>query len=69
MSRQCLSKRKARYDELGEVGLLDRASVPHRSPTQLPGEVVAQIETWRRQHNGQPARSPSSCDDAGTESQ
>lgn len=26
VSRQCLSKWKARYDELGEVGLLDRAS-------------------------------------------
>src|SRR5665648_1283619 len=35
VSRQCLSKWKARFDELGEVGLADRASVPHRSPTQL----------------------------------
>jgi transposase len=50
ISRQCLSKWKARYDELGEVGLLDRASVPHASPSQLPGEVVELIETWRREH-------------------
>lgn len=50
VSRQCLSKWKARYDELGEVGLLDRASVPHASPTQLPVELVEQIERWRRDH-------------------
>ena len=49
VSRQCLSKWKARFDELGEVGLLDRASVPHRSPTQLDPDLVAQIESWRRQ--------------------
>jgi len=50
VSRQCLSKWKARFDELGEVGLADRASVPHASPTQLPAEVVALIECWRREH-------------------
>ena len=50
ISRQCLSKGKARFDELGEVGLVDRACVPHASPTQLDPEVVALIETWRREH-------------------
>lgn len=50
VSRQCLSKWKARYDALGEVGLLDRASVPTSSPTQLDARVVAQIERWRREH-------------------
>ena len=48
ISRQCLSKWKARFDEHGEVGLADRASVPHRCPTQLDPDLVAQIETWRR---------------------
>lgn len=48
ISRQCLSKWKARFDELGEVGLLDRACVPHASPTQLDADLVALIETWRR---------------------
>jgi len=48
ISRQCLSKWKARFDEHGEVGLADRASVPHRSPTQLDPDLVAQIECWRR---------------------
>lgn len=50
VSRQCLSKWKARYDELGEVGLLDRSSVPRSSPTQLDPRVVEQIEVWRREH-------------------
>jgi len=49
VSRQCLSKWKARYDALGEVGLLDRSSAPSASPTQLPEPVVAKIETWRRE--------------------
>jgi len=48
ISRQCLSKWKARFDEFGEVGLADRASVPQRSPTQLDPDLVAQIEAWRR---------------------
>jgi transposase InsO family protein len=48
VSRQCLSKWKHRYEQLGEVGLLDRSSAPHASPTQLPGEVVARIEALRR---------------------
>jgi transposase len=50
VSRQCLSKWKARYEQLGESGLLDRSSAPHHSPAQLDGEVVAQIEAWRRDH-------------------
>ena len=50
ISRQCLSKWKARYDDLGEVGLLDRASVPGSSPTQLDPRVVEQIERLRREH-------------------
>ena len=44
VSRQCLSKWKARYVRLGEAGLLDRSSVPHCSPAQLDPDVVAQIE-------------------------
>jgi transposase InsO family protein len=48
VSRQCLSKWKNRYEQLGEVGLIDRSSVPHASPTQLPAVVVARIEALRR---------------------
>ena len=50
VSRACLSKWKYRYDTLGEVGLLDRSSVPHCSPTQTPPAVVELIEAWRREH-------------------
>jgi transposase InsO family protein len=49
ISRQCLAKWKHRYDVLGEDGLFDRPSVPHRSPTQLAPQVVDLIETWRRE--------------------
>jgi transposase InsO family protein len=49
VSRQCLSKWNARYAALGEVGLVDRSSAPHASPTQTAGEVVARIETLRRE--------------------
>ena len=48
VSRQCLSKWKARFDALGEAGLLDRSSAPHSSPTQLDAAVVARIEALRR---------------------
>src|SRR5665647_922644 len=48
ISRQCLSKWKARFDDFGEVGLLDRACVPHASPTALDPGLVALIEGWRR---------------------
>ena len=48
VSRGCLSKWKARYDALGEPGLLDRWSAPHSSPGQLPESVVARIEQLRR---------------------
>jgi hypothetical protein len=44
-----LSNWKSRYDTLGEVGLLDRSSAPHTSPTQLPDEMVARIEALRRE--------------------
>jgi transposase InsO family protein len=50
VSRGCLSKWKNRYDRLGEAGLADRSSVPHRSPTQTPEDVVARIEQLRREH-------------------
>src|SRR5690606_35010529 len=49
ISRQCLSKWKARYDELGEVGLLDRSSAPHYSPTHLGSHGVEQIERLQRE--------------------
>src|SRR3954449_6369664 len=49
VSRQCLSKWLNRHDKLGEVGLLDRASVPRTSPGQTPPQIVELIEEWRRE--------------------
>ncbi len=48
ISRQCATKWVHRYRQLGEAGLLDRASAPTFSPTLTPAEVVARIETLRR---------------------
>lgn len=48
VSRQCLSKWKARFEAFGEAGLVDRSSAPHASPTQLHAAVVARIEGLRR---------------------
>jgi transposase len=49
VSRQCLSKWVSRFRQCGEVGLLDRSSVPHASPSKLAPEVVELIEAWRRE--------------------
>lgn len=49
ISRACASKWVNRWRRHGELGLLDRSSVPHHSPTANPATIVAQIETWRRE--------------------
>src|SRR5829696_2466222 len=48
VSRQCLSKWVQRYRQEGEVGLIDRASTPRRTPTTLHPDLVAEIEHLRR---------------------
>lgn len=48
ISRACASKWVRRYREFGEIGLIDRPSVPHRQPTATPADVVARIELLRR---------------------
>ena len=50
ISRACASKWVNRWRRHGEAGLLDRPSTPHRSPNSTPVWVIAQIETWRREH-------------------
>ena len=50
ISRACASKWVNRYRRFGELGLLDRPSMPHSSPAATPPEVIAQIEAWRREH-------------------
>lgn len=49
ISRACASKWVNRWRRHGELGLLDRSSAPHHSPTATPPTVVGQIETWRRE--------------------
>ena len=56
ISRACASKWVNRYRRYGEVGLLDRPSVPHVQPTATSGALVAQIEQMRRSHKWSAAR-------------
>ena len=48
VSRQCLSKWVGRYRQEGEPGLWDRSSAPHRQPTALHPDLVADIGRLRR---------------------
>ena len=51
ISRACASKWVNRWRRHRELGLLDRPSIPHHSPTATPAAVVAPIEAWRRENN------------------
>jgi hypothetical protein len=50
ISRACASKWVKRWRLHGNAGLQDRPSSPHRSPIATPAWVIAQIESWRREH-------------------
>lgn len=50
ISRACASKWVNRWRRYGDLGLHDRSSAPLHSPSATPAEVVAQIETWRREN-------------------
>jgi transposase InsO family protein len=54
-----------RYRRYGELGLLDRSSTPHHSPTATPIEVVAQIERWRRERKWSASRISHELGDLG----
>lgn len=56
ISRACASKWVNRWRRFGELGLLDRSSTPHSSPTATPAWVIDRIEVWRRQHKWSAAR-------------
>ncbi len=49
ISRATASKWVTRYRKYGAVGLHDRSSAPIQQPTATPGEIVAKIETMRRE--------------------
>jgi transposase len=48
ISRACASKWVNRWRRHGDLGLVDRSSAPRRSPNATPPEVIAKIESWRR---------------------
>ena len=49
ISRACASTWVNRWRRHGELGLLDRSSVPHTSPHATPAWAIERIETWRRE--------------------
>jgi transposase len=56
ISRACASKLISRYQQFGELELLDRSWAPRRHPTATPPEVVGNIETMRRQRKWSASR-------------
>ena len=50
ISRQCAHRWVARFDALGERGLLDRSSRPRRMPTRTSAEVEATVIAARAEH-------------------
>lgn len=56
ISRACASKWVNRYRRHGELGLVDRSSVPRRQPTVTGAEVVTRIEELRRTYKWSAAR-------------
>lgn len=55
-SRATASKWVNRYKQFGEIGLLDRSSVPARQPTATPSEIVERSESMRREHKWSASR-------------
>lgn len=56
ISRACASKWVNRWRRHGDLGLRDRSSAPHHSPTATPAWAVEKIETWRREKKWSAAR-------------
>lgn len=56
VSRATASKWVGRYRRFGELGLQDHASTPLRQPTATQSEVVATIESMRREHKWSASR-------------
>jgi transposase InsO family protein len=50
VSRQCAHRWVARFDAEGEVGLCDRSSRPHRTPTRTSPEIEALVVAARVEH-------------------
>jgi transposase InsO family protein len=50
VSRQCVHRWLARFDNEGVAGLYDRSSRPHRMPTRTSADVEAAVVAARREH-------------------
>ncbi len=55
-SRACASKWVNRYRRYGDTGLYDHSSTPRRQPSATQPEVIARIESWRREHKWSASR-------------
>ena len=56
ISRATASRWWSRYQQLGQAGLVDRPSVPHRSPRRTPARLEQRILRLRRRERLGPAR-------------
>jgi len=56
ISRPTFYKWLHRYEELGEAGLRDGSSRPHRSPNETPTEIVGKIMYLRRHYHFGPRK-------------
>jgi transposase len=65
ISRACASKWVNRWRRHGDLGLVDRSSVPHRSPNATPAAVIATIESWRRDQKWSASRIAHELAEAG----
>ena len=54
ISRKCVKKWLDRFEALGEAGLVDRSSRPHRCPRHTSAQVEAQIVALRRRERRGP---------------
>lgn len=69
ISRGCVKKWIDRYDQHGEIGMVDRSSRPHRCPRATNAEIEAEVvglresswrgREWIAQQTGVPARTVS----------
>jgi transposase-like protein len=66
ISRTTASKWVNRYRRYGDLGLLDRSSVPHRQPNATPGRLVDRIERMRRERKWSASRIAFELEQEGT---
>lgn len=66
VSRQCVSRWVTRYDREGDLGLRDRSSRPHHSPTRHSADTEKVILAARREQRCGPAAIAATTASRGT---